>query len=342
MPALDGLRGVAVLLVLVGHSHLPYLSQSAGAGVVVFFVLSGYLITGLLTDELGRTGRISLRRFYARRARRLLPALLLMVVGVGVIAWAVGYRPSLYLRDTAWVLGYVSNYHSFGSGEGPIRHTWSLAVEEHFYLVWPVVVLSLGHRLTRSTRSPLVLAGIAVALSVWRFWLVGTGRGAWAYFGDEGGAAALLAGAAVAIGQRQGRVVRISPWFAAAGVLLGCVGWASESGIALAILAAPLLIAATALALPNLPRWLAWAPLRGMGRISYGVYLWHYPLTYLAVGAVYPTRGIMAAVFAVAIAMLSWQLVERPILSRAHVRTTRPVIPGQIRRRGLALARRIP
>src|SRR5688572_19999684 len=151
MPALDGLRGLAVAGVVLCHAgHLT----GGYLGVDLFFVLSGFLITSLLLTERRDTGRISLSGFWARRARRLLPALFGMLAGVAVYAavWADRAELDPIRADALATLGYVANWRAIFAGNGywdvfsapsPLEHTWSLAIEEQFYLVWPLAVLAL-------------------------------------------------------------------------------------------------------------------------------------------------------------------------------------------------------
>jgi peptidoglycan/LPS O-acetylase OafA/YrhL len=151
LPALDGLRGLAVLGVLVFHGgHL----RGGYLGVDAFFVLSGFLITSLLLVEADRTGRIGLRAFWARRFKRLLPALVVFVLGMAVYAAVLASASELgrIRSDALATLGYVANwnaifrqhgYWELFSSPSPLEHTWSLAIEEQFYLVWPLVVAAL-------------------------------------------------------------------------------------------------------------------------------------------------------------------------------------------------------
>src|SRR3954470_17107381 len=144
--ALDGLRGVAVACVFVNHAR-PSTLAGGWLGVDMFFVLSGFLITSLLLAEHARGGRINLRRFYARRARRLLPALFLLLAGLAVVArLAPGMAGFADFRgDGAAALAYIANWHFIAAGASyfdafapsPLRHLWSLAIEEQFYFVWP-------------------------------------------------------------------------------------------------------------------------------------------------------------------------------------------------------------
>ena len=152
---LDGIRAIGVIGVLLYHGGVSWIPGGL-LGVDVFFVLSGFLITSLLLDERERTGRISLRRFWLRRLRRLAPALILLVLVVSVV-WGLILRTDvLSLRkDSLFALGYCANWWFAFSGQGyfqslaspsPLLHTWSLAVEEQFYLLWPLAVVALGRR----------------------------------------------------------------------------------------------------------------------------------------------------------------------------------------------------
>ena len=150
-PGLDGLRGLAVLAVIGYHAGFGWL-HGGWIGVEVFFVVSGFLITSLLVEEREATGRVDLRQFYVRRARRLLPALgvmLAVVATVTLIAGSAAERAGVR-RDLPWALGYLANWGQivgdvpYFAAEAPVlRHLWSLAIEEQFYLVWPLVFLAL-------------------------------------------------------------------------------------------------------------------------------------------------------------------------------------------------------
>ena len=151
LPGLDGMRALAVLAVMVYHANPAWL-PGGFLGVEVFFVISGYLITLLLIGEHERTGRVDLRGFYVRRARRLLPALLALLVGITIYTTLFRRDALGQLRgDVIAALAYVSNWYQIWVGQGytasgdfaPLRHLWSLAVEEQFYLVWPLVMIGL-------------------------------------------------------------------------------------------------------------------------------------------------------------------------------------------------------
>ena len=196
-PALDGLRAVAILMVLGYHANKGWVPAGSW-GVILFFVLSGYLITRLLCIEQDRTGRIDVRAFYLRRAFRLLPALVVLCL----VLLAIGVDWSRVFP----ALGYYSNYARIsGVDVGPLTHTWSLAVEEHFYLLWPwaIAVVPARHRVR-------VIGLLAVAAIAWRSIAIGVLSAGWVYNATDTNAAALLAGCYVAVARP--RQWRLAAW----------------------------------------------------------------------------------------------------------------------------------
>src|SRR5258706_1211587 len=175
-PTLDGLRGVAVLMVMLSHTDLTWLSTSGGfVGVHVFFVLSGFLITSLLLEEHGKTGTIRIGPFYPRRALRLLPAIAVLMIAALVVAWASGSSSELKDVGTSVVmmLTYSTNWFRI-SGQFPsesLGHAWTLAVEEHFYIAWPLVLLGLLRILGRR-RIMADLVPALVPVAAWRIYLL--------------------------------------------------------------------------------------------------------------------------------------------------------------------------
>jgi peptidoglycan/LPS O-acetylase OafA/YrhL len=342
-PALDGLRAVSIVAVLAHHSHwLP----GGYLGVDVFFALSGFLITALLTEEFVRTGTITLRLFYARRALRLLPALLVLVVvcaGSLLATVPAEYGP-LVLHAAAAVLFYVANWAwVIDLPLGVLSHTWSLGVEEQFYLLWPCALLvmlrvSSPRRLFAMT---LVLAGAGAA---WRHALVQAGaRFEHIQRGLDAHGDALLIGCALSLGLTAGlRLPGRSSFAALLGVcgLAGALVFSTFPGSylsypvsSLAAVAVSLIIAHVVSA-PDSPltRLLAVAPLVTIGRISYGVYLWHFPVFYffglVTLPGTAPTASWMLAAAAWAVSFgaagLSYAIVERPAL--ALKRTLQPLV----------------
>jgi peptidoglycan/LPS O-acetylase OafA/YrhL len=307
---LDGMRGLAVLAVVLFHAEIVVGDrQWFGAGflgVDAFFVLSGFLITALLIVEFQATGRISLRDFWVRRARRLLPALLL-VVGA-VVAYAVVLAEPGELdqirRHGLASLFYVANWQFISEGtsyfaqfavESPFAHMWSLAIEEQWYLVWPIVVYGLL-RWTRSVRVVMwcSLAG-AVASAAWMAVLFEPGTDpSRVYFGTDTRAQSLLLGAALSAALISGVTVseRIARHLLPAVAAIGGLGlaavwvfgswtqeWYYRGGFLLLATVVSVVIVAAVQPEGNIVRTaLSWRPLVALGVISYGIYLWHWPI----------------------------------------------------------------
>lgn len=279
-PALDGLRGVAILLVLIGHSGPVVLQPVAWVGVTVFFGLSGFLITALLLEERATKGRIRLGAFWVRRARRLLPALLVMVAVTGALL--VGSGVSV---EPLPVFGYYANWsQAAGDNLGIWRHTWSLAIEEQFYLVWPLLLSLLP---TKRAVTIACAVGIAVSLGLSATLHADFDR---VYYGTDTRAWALLAGCLIAAR------------------LVGSARQTRRSS------------------------WLCASSLRWFGRRSYGIYLWHYPLTLL----IDPLAGIALSLI---LAELSWQYVEEPLLGGLVRAVDREVVASGPSERGRAANR---
>lgn len=356
MPALDGLRAVAVAAVLCYHGGISWL-PGGFFGVDAFFVLSGFLITSLLLGEWSRSGTIRLRSFWGRRARRLLPALFAMVLFVVCYAeFAVPAHTYPGIRgDALSALFYAANWHFISSGSNyfaqtaltsPLTHTWSLAIEEQFYVLWPLVVLAVLRIAKRPLRAlwwVSVLGASASALEMALLYRAGASVTR-LYYGTDTHAQSLLVGTALAAGllwfrarDRQGtlrpltRASSRARWTVAFGGAIGVIGCAlvwTEVGAGSAVLfqggfllaaifAALVLLAAVCLPRGVLARVLSVAPLRYVGRISYGIYLWHYPLFIWLDGARTGLEG--GALFALrcgvtfAVATASFFFLERPI-----------------------------
>jgi peptidoglycan/LPS O-acetylase OafA/YrhL len=366
IPALDGIRAFAVLGVMAFHSGIPFL-PAGFLGVDTFFVLSGFLITTLLLGEWGQRATIKLGAFWARRARRLLPALLLVLLFVACYAAFIapkGMYPDLRL-DALSTLFYVANWHFILVGSnyfvqtGPVSlltHTWSLAIEEQFYLVWPLVVLGVL-KLTRNLRVLLAICvGGALASAAEMALLYHPGMDPTRlYYGTDTHAQCLLVGASLAVvlaliaeRRRVHGTVPVSrrlpggdpAWMASGWRVRGVLVVAGSAGaVATAVLwwrvsytgsflweggflvAAVSTAAVLACVVCVQRSWLAAAlsvaPLRYLGRISYGMYLWHFPLFQWIDGTRtgltgYPLFGVRCVV-TVAVATASFYLVERPI-----------------------------
>jgi len=318
---LDLLRGIAIGLVVLRHTA-PDLAPGAGVvGVVMFFALSGYLITGLLADELDRSGRIDLRRFYARRARRLVPALLVLVAAVVAVTLfldPLGDRGEL-AKTVAVALTWTGNL-PFGHASDATFHLWTLATEEQFYLVWPAALLLLGRR-----RGLLLAAvGTAAVLVATVVWLRADPDNAYSL--PTPWTVCFVIGAAARL---HGRRVVPPPWsapLALAGLavlsvvpLRGHALTYLAGGPAIATLTAVLLLSWRTLTEVTHPvlRALAW-----LGTVSYGAYLWNYPLT-LWLRPHVDHAGPLAAVLTIGAAALSWYAVERRFVARP-ARTPEP------------------
>ena len=348
-PALDGLRAVAVGAVLFFHGGVAA-APGGFLGVDVFFVLSGYLITMLLLREQQLTGRIALGAFWARRARRLLPALFFVLVAVALYAaFLVEPQARLSLRlDGLATLGYVGNWRQLGADGGyfaqgatpsPLRHTWSLSIEEQFYLVWPLVVVALlrGRALTAGrVRRVLAVAVIGALLSAVLMAVLVGGDVSRVYYGTDTRAQSVLVGCALAALLRLRRpaapahlrAVALAGWLGLAGVLAAMVAVAGtdprlyDGGLLLFDTAVAALLAAVVLAPDgSLARLLSVGPLPALGRISYGVYLWHWPVFVVMTAEGTGLEGLTLLALrlglTLALAVLSWRLVERPVLGGA-------------------------
>jgi peptidoglycan/LPS O-acetylase OafA/YrhL len=327
-PALTGVRGIAILLVMMCHTAVPHLFGGGPVGVTAFFTLSGFLITGLLLGEHDRTGRIDLPKFYVRRARRLLPALVCVIAALSLASLFAGPW-FLELNDIPPALFYYANWveafpphtlHVLGG-------TWSLAIEEQFYLVWPLLVIAVA---PRGRRAVMVIAGIGIALSLaTRIALWRSGADVLRiYYGSDTTAAGLLGGAFLVAWLGAGRTAPIRPAWAAAGcaALIGVSLIPDSDPLWLA--GPPLAAVCTAVVLwavgrgtpaAPVPGWLTGPVLIWFGERSYALYLWHMGLAWVLltrVGVSWPVNVVITFSLSALAAELSYRLVEDPIRHR--------------------------
>jgi peptidoglycan/LPS O-acetylase OafA/YrhL len=277
-PELDGLRGIAILVVLAAHTGMPgFADGGGGAGVTLFFVLSGFLITSLLLAERAKNGRVDLRAFYIRRVLRLFPALAATLVVVALLA-ITGLMPQSasqgvdYRIVLAGVVCYVANWVGVaGPALGMLGHTWSLAVEEQFYILWPTLLL-LGLRLGR-TRLALIMLLLVFLDTPYRLLLDLNGGFMHVFVGTDSRGDALLFGCVLAILETRWHVA--VGWLGVVGVFVLAAFWPGNPGLGAHLLCIPGAAIASTLAVAGCPTILAWRPLAFIGKISYGLYLWH-------------------------------------------------------------------
>ncbi|WP_433369174.1 acyltransferase family protein [Actinoplanes sp. CA-142083] len=323
-PDIEGLRAVAVLLVVAAHAGVPGLGGGY-VGVDVFFVISGFLITSLLLREAERTGRISVMGFYRRRAVRLLPAAALVLVTTLVAARFLlpVVRLGEYCRDALSATAYFANlrfaaigtdYLSADRSPSPFQHFWSLAVEEQFYLLWPLLILAAAHLWRR--RRPLAAVLVVLVVVSFTLSITETARSApWAYFGPHTRAWELGAGALLALGApRIGKIPRFIGWIGLVAVLAAAIryddataypGWRAAVPVAgaLAVLAA------------GGNRLLELRPMQTVGRLSYSWYLWHWPILLIV-----PGNPVLKALLALGLAWATYRWVENPLRHRPALR----------------------
>ncbi|HVQ91779.1 MAG TPA: acyltransferase family protein [Mycobacteriales bacterium] len=361
-PGLDGVRGLAVLAVLLYHARISW-ARGGFLGVDVFFVLSGFLITRLLLAEWRRWGSIDLRRFWLRRARRLLPALFLVLLAVALYASVLASAGQLATirGDALATLGYVANwrfvfaeqsYFAQYDEPSPLRHMWSLGIEEQFYLLFPLLLIGL---LALRARRPALatifglgaLGSAALAAALYhpgadpsrvyygtdtRLQALLIGAAAGALFRDRRAAA----GAYLSIGGRDvplpGRrsfgLLGLAGLLVLLGTARDTAGWLYRGGFLLVALVAVAVVVAAATTGSATARVLSVEPLRRLGLISYGLYLWHWPVYVVLT----PSRAgfdgaglvLLRLAVSVALATASYQLVERPVRAGALGRRWSP------------------
>lgn len=355
---IEGLRAIAILLVVAAHARVSWLAGGF-VGVDVFFVLSGYLITGVLLREIEKDGHLRFANFYARRFRRLLPALLVTLVCTSLVA-AVVLAPgeqggqataaataALWLSNLHFAFAKL-DYFSPGAGSNLFLHTWSLGVEEQFYLVWPALMIwvlgTRGSEGNRKQRLKITMFAIAIAslagclvltrtapqmafyLMPLRAWQFAAGALVWLYFDY-----------AKSVNADSGVPTAVEPWIGWVGLgLIVAAALCFDTNMAYpgwrALLptagAAALIVAGVRGAERGAPRMLSWRPLQAIGRVSYSWYLWHWPVLLLG-GALIATdhalyrAALVALSFLLAVSSYKW--IESPIRRQPRL-LVRPAI----------------
>ncbi|TFC27432.1 acetyltransferase [Cryobacterium sp. TMT1-3] len=370
LAGLDGLRALAVIAVVLYH-FFPAVLPGGFIGVDVFFVISGFLITGLLVSEHTRSGRISLGRFWQRRARRLVPPLIPVILISCSIAFLIGGDVLVGLGAQllgATTFGYnwvsIATDASYFSVNEPelLRNLWSLAVEEQFYLVWPLLLLAVL-LLRRPHVRLAVVTGLFIASALWMGLLYQPGADPTrVYYGSDTHSFGLFAGAALALLLRRpsghrNELPRLRPWLGGGAILaiIGFAFWLPEDGTATYRGGLVAVSLATAVAIwagvrgGRFGHLLDAAPLRYLGERSYGIYLWHWPALVL-VQLLWPASspsggllpiGLLATAITLVFAGISYRWLEMPIRRvgvRGSIRRVGELWTGPTRRRRLVAA----
>lgn len=323
--ALDGLRAIAVIAVIAFHCDLPG-AMGGYIGVDLFFVLSGYLITGMLVQEKQAAGSINYGHFLARRASRLLPAIFAILCAYLALELTM-IQSGKGLRDATLAAFAISDYaYAWLHVPKVLNHTWSLAVEQKFYLIWPFVIGAIATM--KRAKAIKILIAIYVATTVWRFvdYLAWQDWN-WTYHRFDTRLSGFSAGATLALVP-----FKFSDWWrphvekAALTILVVTMfldSWKSAAGIFIAIPVAELVAVALIICVTSgageLRQLLMAKPVVYVGAISYGIYLWHYPISLILRGGfdrlgTFGLTLLLSTLFATA----SWFLIERPVSVRVR------------------------
>ena len=350
---IEGLRAVAILLVVAAHAGVPWLAGGF-VGVDVFFVLSGYLITGLLLQEMAKTGRLQFANFYARRLRRLLPALLLMLLCTCLFA-AVALAPgeqggqavaaataSVWFSNIHFAFAKL-DYFSPGATSNLFLHTWSLGVEEQFYLVWPALMLlafgarrGTGNHVQRLKAAMFAVAAASLLCCIvltrtapqmafymmpLRAWQFAAGAMVWLYFNSSN------RGIDDQARHREAAIARWTGWLGFGLIAAAALGFDANMAYPGWRSMLPTFGAAAVVAAGvcepgrGIPRLLSWRPLQAIGRVSYSWYLWHWPVLLLGsalIASPGPAYRAGLVVLSLLLATASYRWVESPIRHQAR------------------------
>lgn len=343
VPELDGLRGIAIVSVLIHHQLTPFLLPGGFLGVDLFFVLSGFLITGLLLAEFSEVKSISLKHFYMRRVLRLGPALALYLIACILVAshtQAIAVARQLKLIGLALI--YATNWRmafSWDTELDPTAIIWSLSIEEQFYLAWPLILFACLFLRIRRSYIAGALCVVILSIAAHRYVLLNSGADfTRLYYGTDTRADALLVGCLTGliplrnVSWERKRWLSIVGLLAAAGLiyLMMTLGFTHrflyQGGFTfIALLCAVLVLVSTYYSSTILSVPLSWSPLQWLGRISYGLYLWHWLVvrntSFYQLGKWEPWARLGLAL---AIAAASYYLVERPFNKLKRRFSTRP------------------
>lgn len=338
-PEIDGLRTWAVLPVVASHLEIPGF-QGGFVGVDVFFVISGYLITTILLSEIAE-GQFSIVNFYERRARRIFPALAFLIICVTPIISVAYYKDDLaqYLESIIWVVFSASNiffwartdYFAVDAGLNPLLHTWSLGIEEQYYVVFPLILLGLS-RLPKRFRPMLIGIGVIFLLSLGVSIISAVSYPVAGYFLLPARAWELMTGgicAVLLIDKRLQTSGMISDFLSALGLVMivAAIVLFDEAtpfpgyAATLPVLGASLIILYSGCAIYT-KRMLSLTPIVIVGLMSYSIYLWHQPVIALLrykQGDLTPTHWVTAAVIIGLMSYISWQFIEKPTRSKANI-----------------------
>ena len=351
-PDIQGIRAIAVTLVLLCHASIPW-AEGGFIGVDVFYVLSGFLITGLVVREIEKTGRVSIRNFYARRAKRLLPlaALVLVFIGIGSLfifplarQTEIGgdiFAAALYFVNWHFIIQGVDYFAAADGLHSPVQHYWSLSVEEQFYVVWPLLLLAAGALATRFRRRVkvivlMIIVPVAIASLIYSVWFTNANPEA-AFFSTIARAWQLAFGAILAMTLPKVRIY-LPTWsahvlgVAAVGTLLWATYTMSAStpfpgtnGL-IPVVATIVLLVVGASGEGITTKILSTRPFQYVGNISYSWYLWHWPFVVFAIGIF----GDLSWPWLVVATLISWiptqishTLLEDPV-RRAKTLKLRP------------------
>ena len=351
-PDVEGLRALAITLVLLFHANVPGF-RGGFVGVDVFFVISGFLITGMLFREARTIGRPSLSGFYARRFRRIVPAATVTIVATVIASyhWLGFLQGNSVAIDAKWASVFLANIHFASVGTqyftaqnppSPLQHMWSLSVEEQFYAVWPLLMVFISliaRRVSLRLRAGIVLLAIVAASFTWS--IVETSQnGVWAYFSPLTRAWELAAGGLIAIAAPlAARIPKstalVAGYVGLVGIIASGVLYSGRTtypgyAVSLPVLGAALvIIAGSVIGGGGVESLLRPRPVQWLGARSYSLYLWHWPI--LVIAAEYAEKtlsvsdNLLLLLIALAASMISYRLIENPI-RRARFLTRRRML----------------